>query len=56
MQHDEHTNDREIYLGYTFVEQADIGLYYGDWSNEDDAALEDWEDRRRQRLAEANEY
>lgn len=26
------------------------------WTDEDEAALEEWEERRRERLAEANEY
>lgn len=26
------------------------------WTDEDEAALEEWEEQRRQRIAEANEY
>lgn len=27
-----------------------------EWTDEDEAALEEWEERRRERLAEDNEY
>ncbi len=36
----------------TFAAECDDS----DWTDEDEAALEDWEERRRERLAESNEY
>lgn len=27
-----------------------------EWTDEDEAGLEEWEERKRQRIAEANEY
>ena len=42
-------------LGQKSTEVDDYWAEF-DWTDEDESALEEWEDRRRKKLAEANEY
>lgn len=40
-------------------DEFDFDSYHdsdSDWTDEDEAGLEEWEERRRERIAESNEY